>query len=114
VAAAHGRDSQAARGRSSAALLAVLAEHLAQRARDLAERGVCLDGRNDRRQKIVRAARRVADRRDRRVGRASASSRLLQCSDCVPPSTAASACRATRTILLSGCCAVSVLPAVWV
>jgi len=56
VAAAHGRDSQAARGRSSAALLAVLAEHLAQRARDLAERGVCLDGRNDRRQKIVRAA----------------------------------------------------------
>ena len=36
----------------------------------------------------------------------------LQCSDCVPPSTAASACSATRTMLLSGCCAVSVLPAV--
>ena len=28
------------------------------------------------------------------------------CSDCVPPSTAASACTATRTTLLSGCCAV--------
>ena len=49
-----------------------------------------------------------------RVGRARASSRPLQCSDWVPPSTAAIACRATRTMLLSGCCAVSVLPAVWV
>jgi hypothetical protein len=48
------------------------------------------------------------------VGSASASSRLLVCSDCVPPSTAAMACTATRTMLLSGCCAVSVLPAVWV
>ena len=44
----------------------------------------------------------------------SASSRPLQCSDCVPPSTAASACSATRTMLLSGCWAVSVLPAVCV
>ena len=48
------------------------------------------------------------------VGSASASSRPLQWSDCVPPSTAASAWMATRTMLLSGCCAVSVLPAVCV
>ena len=40
--------------------------------------------------------------------------RPLQCSDWVPPRTAASACSATLTMLLSGCCAVSVLPAVWV
>ena len=57
---------------------------------------------------------RSAMRADSRVGRARASSRPLQCSDWVPPSTAASACSATRTMLLSGCCAVSVLPAVWV
>ena len=57
---------------------------------------------------------RSAIRADSSVGRASASSRPLQCSDCVPPSTAASACSATRTILLSGCRAVSVLPAVCV
>ena len=50
---------------------------------------------------------------DSSVGSASASSRPLQCSDCAPPSTAASACTVTRTRLLSGCCAVSVLPAVW-
>ena len=31
----------------------------------------------------------------------------------MPPSTAASACTATRTMLFSGCCAVSVMPAVW-
>ena len=49
-----------------------------------------------------------------RVGNARASSRPLQCSDWVPPSTAAIACSATRTMLLSGCCAVNVLPAVWV
>ena len=49
---------------------------------------------------------------DSSVGSASASSRPLQCSDCAPPSTAASACTVTRTRLLSGCCAVSVLPAV--
>ena len=48
------------------------------------------------------------------VGSDSASSRPLQCSDCVPPRTAAIACTATRTMLLSGCCAVSVLPAVCV
>ena len=58
----------------------------------------------------VRSAMRAASS----VGSASASSRPLVCSDCVPPSTAASACMATRTMLLSGCCAVSVLPAVWV
>ena len=57
---------------------------------------------------------RSAIRADSSVGSASASSRPLQCSDCVPPSTAASACSATRTMLLSGCCAVSVLPAVCV
>jgi hypothetical protein len=34
--------------------------------------------------------------------------------DWVPPSTAASACIATRTMLTSGCWAVSVTPAVWV
>ena len=46
------------------------------------------------------------------VGRDSASSIELVCSDWQPPSTAASACTATRTMLLSGCCAVSMLPAV--
>ena len=49
---------------------------------------------------------RSAIRADSSVGSASASSRPLQCSDCVPPSTAAIACSATRTMLLSGCCAV--------
>ena len=48
------------------------------------------------------------------VGRPSASSKLLVCSDWVPPSTAASACTVTRTTLTSGCCACSVTPAVWV
>ena len=57
---------------------------------------------------------RRAMRAESSVGRASASSRPLVCSDWVPPSTAASACSATRTMLLSGCCAVSVEPAVWV
>jgi hypothetical protein len=37
----------------------------------------------------------------------------LVCSDCAPPQTAASAWIATRTTLFSGCCAVSVEPAVW-
>ena len=32
----------------------------------------------------------------------------------MPPSTAASACTATRTTLFIGCCAVSVEPPVWV
>ena len=58
----------------------------------------------------VRSAIRAASS----VGSASASSRPLVWSDCVPPMTAAIACTATRTMLLSGCCAVSVLPAVCV
>ena len=36
------------------------------------------------------------------------------CSDCVPPSTPASASIAVRTMLFSGCCAVSDTPAVCV
>ena len=48
------------------------------------------------------------------VGRAIASSIELVCSDCVPPSTPASASMAVRTMLTSGCWAVSDTPAVWV
>ncbi len=48
------------------------------------------------------------------VGSASASSKLLVCSDCVPPSTAASASIAVRIRFTSGCCAVSDTPAVCV
>ncbi len=48
------------------------------------------------------------------MGSASASSKLFVCSDCVPPSTPASASIAVRTMLLSGCWAVSDTPAVWV
>ena len=48
------------------------------------------------------------------VGSASVSSIELVCSDCVPPSTAASASKAVRTMLFSGCCAVSETPAVCV
>ena len=48
------------------------------------------------------------------VGSASASSSELVWSELVPPSTAASACRAVRTTLLYGCWAVSDTPAVWV
>ena len=48
------------------------------------------------------------------VGTASASSCASVCSDCVPPSTAASAWIATRVRLLRGCCDVSDTPAVWV
>ena len=48
------------------------------------------------------------------VGSASASSKEFVCSDCVPPSTADSASRAVRTMLFSGCCAVSVAPPVCV
>ncbi len=40
--------------------------------------------------------------------------RALVCKLCVPPSTAASACSVTRTMLLSACCAVRVLPPVCV
>ena len=57
---------------------------------------------------------RSASRADSSVGRASASSDALVWSDCVPPRTAESACSATRTTLTSGCCAVSVEPAVCV
>src|SRR5207253_2664506 len=46
-------------------------------------------------------------------GSARVSSSELVCSDCTPPSTPASACTATRTMLLRGCCAVSEQPAVW-
>ena len=48
------------------------------------------------------------------VGRARASSLEFTCSDWVPPRTADSACIVVRMTLLSGCCAVSVTPAVWV
>ena len=58
----------------------------------------------------VRSAMRTASS----VGSASASSKLFVCSDCVPPSTAASASIAVRTMFTSGCCAVSDTPAVWV
>ncbi len=58
----------------------------------------------------VRSASRAASS----VGSDSASSYPLVCSDCVPPSTAASAWSATRTTLLTGCCAVSVEPPVCV
>src|ERR1700751_951197 len=57
----------------------------------------------------VRSATRTASS----VGSASASSKLLVCSDWVPPSTPASASIAVRTTLLSGCWAVSDTPAVW-
>ena len=48
------------------------------------------------------------------VGSAMASSKLLVCSDWVPPSTAPRPCTATRTRFTSGCWAVSCTPAVWV
>ena len=48
----------------------------------------------------------------RSVGSASASSNEFVCSDCAPPQTADSAWIATRTMLFSGCCAVSVEPPV--
>ena len=48
------------------------------------------------------------------LGSASTSSSALVCSELVPPSTAASASTAVRTMLLSGCWAVSDTPAVWV
>src|SRR5665811_1794400 len=58
----------------------------------------------------VRNARRAAFW----LGSARASSKELVCSDCVPPRTAPRPCSATRTMLTSGCCAVSCTPAVWV
>ena len=48
------------------------------------------------------------------LGSARASSKPFVCSDCVPPETAAKACSATRTMLFSGCWAVSVTPPVCV
>ena len=48
------------------------------------------------------------------VGSARASSNEFVCSDCVPPSTAASASSAVRTMLFRGCWAVSVAPPVCV
>ena len=50
---------------------------------------------------------------DSSVGSASASSKPLEWIDWAPPSAAASTCTATRTTLLRGCWAVSVLPPVW-
>src|ERR1035441_1990754 len=50
---------------------------------------------------------RSAMRADSSVGSARASSRELVCRDCAPPSTAAKACSAVRTMFTSGCCAVS-------
>ena len=58
----------------------------------------------------VRSAIRTASS----VGSASASSKEFVCSDWVPPSTAASASSAVRTMFTSGCCAVSETPAVCV
>ncbi len=48
------------------------------------------------------------------VGRANTSSIALVWRLCVPPSTAARASIAVRTMLFSGCCAVRDTPAVWV
>ena len=48
------------------------------------------------------------------VGSARTSSIELVCRLCVPPSTPASASIAVRTMLSSGCWAVSEAPAVWV
>ena len=48
----------------------------------------------------------------RSVGSASASSNPFVWIDCAPPATAESAWIATRTMLFSGCCAVSVEPPV--
>ena len=58
----------------------------------------------------VRRATRTASS----VGSASASSKPFVCSDWVPPNTADNASVVVRTMLLSGCWAVSDTPAVWV
>ena len=55
---------------------------------------------------------RRAIRAARSLGSASASSKEFVWIDCAPPATAESACTATRTMLFSGCCAVSVEPPV--
>ena len=54
-----------------------------------------------------------AMRAEKSVGRPSASSKLLVCRLCVPPSTAAMASTAVRTTLLYGSCSVSDTPLVW-
>ena len=54
-----------------------------------------------------------AMRAEKSVGRPSASSNALVCSDCVPPSTAASASTVVRITLLYGSSAVSDTPEVW-
>ena len=54
-----------------------------------------------------------AIRAEKSVGSAIASSRLLVCSDWVPPSTAASASIVVRMTLLYGSCSVSDTPDVW-
>src|SRR4029453_6205576 len=54
-----------------------------------------------------------AIRAEKSVGSAIASSKLLVCRLCVPPSTAASASTVVRTILLYGSCSVSDTPLVW-
>ena len=55
---------------------------------------------------------RSAIRAERSVGSASASSKPFVCRLWAPPATAESAWIATRTMLFSGCCAVSVEPPV--
>ena len=57
----------------------------------------------------VRRARRAASS----VGSAERLVARVGVQRLVPPSTAASAWSVTRTMLLSGCCAVSIEPAVW-
>ncbi len=52
-------------------------------------------------------------RAEKSVGSPSASSNALVCSDCVPPSTAASASMVVRITLLYGSSAVSDTPEVW-
>ena len=54
-----------------------------------------------------------AMRAEKSVGSAIASSKLLVCSDWVPPSTAASASIVVRTMLLYGSCSVRLTPDVW-
>ena len=55
---------------------------------------------------------RSAIRAERSLGSASASSKPFVCRLCAPPATAESAWMARRTMLFSGCCAVSVEPPV--
>jgi hypothetical protein len=52
-------------------------------------------------------------RAEKSVGSASASSNAFVCSDCVPPSAAASASTHVRATLLNGSCAARLHPDVW-